>query len=307
MKPILSEGLDRYFGQFLSTRQLVDDLIQAKSHPQEILILLCSRIDALASSAAREDEPSGKSFTRFLRDYSGESKLFDAISAGDLYYELDYHVWVMPGMLEKAGRFNVFSRINEPILKFLVDSEIPLTLHDVQSFLRRIQRALRKHFSVAPHQRRRRQPLATANAMKQAIVGEFRGQRNRTQRQGLQKALDPLISSKTLARLLYERFRCEAIHGGRVLIDDTRFFVEKQPYWKPLRSDFYGPFQLVEFPAQFLSSLFSDCTRNYRKRLEAIEKVPPDIHFQMFPDDVFGHLDLLDTTLLPRGRTAIPK
>lgn len=307
MKKDLTEGLDRFFGEFSSTRELVDGLIQAKSHPQEVLILLCSRIDALASSAAGDDEARGRSFTGFLTTYSGKSKLFDSVSAGDLYYELDYHLWLMPGMLERAGRLRVFSRPNEPILKLLVDSEIPLTLQEAQILIRRIQRALRKHFHVAPNQPRSKRPFASAGRIRQAIIDEFSGRRHGTDMDALRKALDPLIRSKTLARILYERFRCEVIHGGRVLIDDARFFVEKEPYWKPMYSEFYGPFQLVEFPAQFLASLFSDCIRNYRKRLEITGKVPPNVHFEMFPDDPLGHLDLLDEALLPRGRMAVPR
>jgi hypothetical protein len=97
------------------------------------------------------------------------------------------------------------------------------------------------------------------------------------------------------------------IHGGKVRIDETKFFTERQPYWQPLDSEYYGPFQLVEFPAHFLAVLFAQCMQNYRKKLEATRKVPPDIHFEMFPDNLFSHLDLLDQTLLPRRRTAVPK
>lgn len=307
MKEELNKGLDKFFDQFSSTRELVDELIQSKTHPQEILILLCSRIDALASSAAREDEARGKSFTGFVTTYSGKSGLFDSVSVGDVYYELDYHLWLLPGMLEKAGRIHIFSRLNEPILKLLVDSEIALTLEEAQRLLKRIQRALRKRFRVAPNQPRGKRPLASADETKQAVLHEFAGRHNSARRHALQKAIDPLISSKTLARILYERFRCEAIHGGRVLIDEPRFFAEGEPYWKPLRVEFYGPFQLVEFPAKFLASVFSDCIRHYRKRLEATGKVPPNIHFEIFTDDPFSRLDLLDENLLPCGRMALPK
>ena len=72
-------------------------------------------------------------------------------------------------------------------------------------------------------------------------------------------------------------------------------------------SEFYGPFQLIEFPAQFLALLLADCIRNYRKGLEAKGKVPPNVHFEMFPDDPLGHSDLLDETFLPSGRVAVPK
>ena len=150
MNPELSQALDRYFGQFSSTRQLVDGLIKAKSHPQEILILLCSRIDALASIAATEEDSRAKAFVRFVSIYSGNRKLFESVSAGDLFYELDYHLWLMPGMLQKAGRIHVFSRLNEPVVNLLVGSEIALTLEDAQMLIRRTQRGLLIRFRVSP-------------------------------------------------------------------------------------------------------------------------------------------------------------
>jgi hypothetical protein len=303
----LKRGLDQFFDQFSSTRELVDSLIQAKSHSQEILILLCSRIDALASISTIEDEASGKSFMGFVTTYSGKSKLFESVSVGDLYYELDYHLWLLPGMLEKPGRIRLFSRLNEPILKLLVDSEIALTLEEAQRLIKRIQRALRKHFRVAPNQPLTKRPLASTNEVEQAVLAEFGGRQDSVRKLLIKKAFAPLISSKTLGRVLYERFRCEVIHGGRVLIDESKFFSQKEPYWKPLYSAFYGPFQFVEFPAQFLASLFSDCLQHYKKRLEATGKVPPGIHYAIFSDAQLSHLNLLDDNLLPRGRTAFPK
>lgn len=166
MNPELIQALDRYFDQFSCTRQLVDQLIKAKSHPQEILILLCSRIDALASTAAAEDDPRAEAFVRFVSTYGGNRKLFESVSAGDLFYELDYHLWLMPGMLEKAGRLHVFSRLNESVVKLLVGSEIPLTLEEAQLLIRRIQRGLRKRFRVAPKQRRDKPEIGSPETIK---------------------------------------------------------------------------------------------------------------------------------------------
>jgi hypothetical protein len=115
MKIDLKAKLDNFFDQFSSTRELVNDLIRSRSHPQEILILLCSRIDALASNSAKEDELRQKAFTHFVTIYSGKSRTFESVSIGDLYYEVDYHLWLLPGLLEKAGRIQIFSRLNEPI------------------------------------------------------------------------------------------------------------------------------------------------------------------------------------------------
>lgn len=255
----------------------------------------------------REEESRQKAFTRFVTIYSGKSKLFESVSVGDLYYELDYHLWLLPGILEKARCIHTFSRLNDPILKLLVDSEIPLTLEEAEHLLERIRRALCKTFRAVPGQPLRKRPLASAREITRAILNEFRGARTSASKQALPRALEPLISSKTLARILYERFRCEVIHGGRVIIDEQRFFAEREPYWNPLYSEYYGPFQLIEFPARFLALLFTDCLQHYEKRLESTRKLPPGIHFQIFADDTFSHLNLLDENLLPRRRTALPK
>ena len=222
----LKTVLDQFFQQYSATQKLVTSFITTKTHPQEIVILLCSRMDALASGAVSEDEPSTKAFTNFVSTYSGKSKLFDSVSVGDVFYELDYHLWLLPGMLERAGRIKIFSQLNEPILKLLVDSEIPLTLRASQSFIKRVQKALRTRFQVAPNQLGKKKPLATANEIKKAVAEAFGGNRMGVSEPALMKAIDPLVSSKTLARILYQRFRCEAIHGGRVAIDDAKFFVE---------------------------------------------------------------------------------
>lgn len=307
MDNVLIEGLNQFFAQYSSTQKLVDHLIKAQSHPQEILILLCSRIDALASGAAREDDPSGRSFADFVRTYGGQSKLFDSVSVGDLYYELDYHAWLMPGMIEKAGRIHTFSRLNDPMLRLLVDSEIPLTLQDCRALTKRIQQALRRHFRVNPNQAATKPELASVAEIKRVIVDEFARFRDLDTKRALPRAVSPLVDSKKLAQILYLKFRCEAIHGGHIEIDEERFFTEKRPYWKAVRSEFYGPFRWVEFPAKFLASLLSNCLSNYRKRLERTGKIPPNIHFQIFPDDIFQRLDLLDEALLPSGRTAVPR
>ena len=124
-------------------------------------------------TAAAEDNPRVEAFVRFVSIYSGNRKLVESVRAGDLFYELDYHLWLMPGMLEKSGRLQVFSRLNEPIVKLLVGSEIPLTLEEAQLLIRRIPRGLRKHFRVAPNQRQGKGEIGSPTAIKSAIIGEF--------------------------------------------------------------------------------------------------------------------------------------
>jgi hypothetical protein len=91
------------------------------------------------------------------------------------------------------------------------------------------------------------------------------------------------------------------IHGATILIDEERFFVEIDPYWAALHSEYYGSFELVEFPAAFLLRSLDCCIAQYRAHLLAKRKIPPSVHFHAFPDDVFAGLEFLDETLLPEG------
>lgn len=52
----------------------------------------------------------------------------------------------------------------------------------------------------------------------------------------------------------------------------------------------------------FLRQLLLDCVHTFESHIRAKRKAPPNIHFEMFPDDVFAHLDWLDTDLMPAVR-----
>ena len=117
----------------------------------------------------------------------------------------------------------------------------------------------------------------------------------------LPRALAPLFEASKISNILYKRFRSEAIHRANVILDPRRFFDEVNVYWKPMSSDYYGEFERVEFPARFLLSLLERCIVTYRAALVAKGRVPPNVHFHAFTNDVFQSLDLLDQDLLPEG------
>lgn len=297
----LGAALERYFGQFSSTFGLVEELIGSRSRPQEILILLCSRLDAVACSSVREDESRRQAFVRFIAGYSGQDDLFRSVSVGDLYHELAFHRWLLPGLIAKPGRLHMFSRHNKEVLLLLERSGIALTERQCDSLLARIMEALRANFRAMPRQPSDKRPLGKTRTVTEAIVRRVDRSRSKVDLSGMPEALKPLLNSKTVATILYQRFRCEVIHGGMVPIDEERFFREDRPYYKPMYSDYYGAFRMIEFPARFLSRLLHDCLRSYKGHLAATRKLPPDIHSQAFEDGVFENVEFLDEGLLPRG------
>lgn len=297
----LKAALQRYFSQFASTFSLVDDLIKSRSRPQEALILLCSRLDAVACSSARDDEPRGPTFANFITRYGGHADLFRSISVGDLYYELAFHRWLLPGLVTKPGRLHMFSRLDKDVLLLFERSGIALTEQDCDGLLRRTMEALRANFRALPHQPSTKRPLGKARVITDAVVDRISHSRSKVELDQMPEALRPLLNSKAVATILYQRFRCESIHGGMVRIDEERFFREDRPYYKPLYSDYYGAFRMIEFPARFLSQLLRNCLTSYERHLCAKGKVPPDVHFQAFDDDMIDNLEFLDEGLLPLG------
>jgi len=297
----LEHIIDKYFDLFTPTTDLVERLIAARENAQDVLLLLCARLDALASSISSEDRSNREAFTKLVIAYGGERKLMESVSMGNLYYELGFHRWLMEGMIPKPGRIVRFSRLDDPIIDLIELSDIPLTTEAASNLLTRLMKAIERHFRCRP-----RQPLTKPNTVKigaltAAIEEEFK--RSRTiEIEKVSTAIQPLLQSQTMAGLLYGNFRNAAIHGVKVNLEERQFFGEAQPYWQPLYSEYYPPFMSVKFPGPFLLRLLRNCIGSLRATWIAKGKVPTEAHCHIFG---FGldELGMLDRTLLPTPTT----
>jgi hypothetical protein len=298
VKKLLRERIESFFDIFASTLDLAEQLIKSRSHAQEILILLCARLDALASSAASEEIPRKQAFSHFLTAYGCRRNLFESISIGDIYYELGYHRWMLSGTIPKAGRIHRYSRIDDPIINLLQDSSIALTESDADKLLGGIMEVLRQAFRVMPGQPLAKPSLASMRKITETIVSGFDTPRKKEIAESLPEALKSLLYSKMVAAILYDKFRCQAIHGAKVLLNEKKFFLETEPYWEPVKSDYFGAFLLLEFPAKFLVSILRDSIATYGKHLLAKGKLPPDVLFHIADDDVFELIEFLDVDLV---------
>src|SRR5436190_1590890 len=123
----IDDVLRNFFAPFQDTVRLTDHLIAQSQNPQDILLLLCSRLDAMATAVAKGESQSKVAFVDFVLSYGGDRKFWHSVSAGDIYYELDFHCWLMEGLVPRPGRITRFSRTNDPIIRLLDISGIPLT------------------------------------------------------------------------------------------------------------------------------------------------------------------------------------
>jgi hypothetical protein len=293
--------LDNFFDLFNPSVELAEKLISAKSSPQEIILLMCARLDALACSIVREDEPNRAAFIRLLVNYAGYRDLMQSVSIGDLYYELGYHRWLVEGLIPKPGRLHRFSGLNDPVIELLERSGIPLTAEAAERFLSRAMRALRRTFRCTPGQPKAKPHAAALHTVIDALEAEFRRSRDAELRSNLKPAFQPLLDRQTVAAILYERFRNNAVHGLRVEVDERNFFAAQEPYWNPLYSDYYPPFLLLMFPAAFLVRLLRNSLTTVRHHFAKSQKLPPDVHFHVFGFGI-DYLEFLDDQLLPKGR-----
>jgi hypothetical protein len=294
---IFTKGLSEFVELFGPTIELAERLIQARTNAQEVVLLLCARLDALASALVVEGTPNHESFARLVVKYGGHRELMESVSAGDIYYELGYHRWLIEGTIPKPGRLVRFSRVDDPIIYLLDHSGVPITVEDGTNLFTRMMRAVETAFRCKAGQPRSKPTCAKRKAFSTALEQEFARSKNDELKSSIGEASRLLLDSKTIAALMYQRFRNEAIHGGHVLIDEERFFTETAPYWKPLVSEYYPAFLVVEFPARFLIDVLRNCLRTVCKMMEATRKLPPDIHFHVFGAGL-DHLEFLDQDLI---------
>ncbi len=293
--------LDDFFSTFDATLDLTDRLVKKKENPQDIVLLLCARLDALASAVAQSGSSSKAAFVDFIVQYAGDRPFWSSVSAGDLYCELDYHKWLMEGLISKPGRVTRFSRVNDPVIRLLDVSGIPLTVEDSTHLIARLARVIRQRFHVAPRQKDSKPATASVAVMETTIRTALSAGAYKKTAEKVISGLHDLLAAKTVVRILYERYRNDSVHGAKVLVDDKRFFADSRPYWRPMYSEFYGPFQLVEFPAKFLQELLRQCMNTLRLHLSK-QKLPPDVVFHATGQDVLDYAAIVDDSLLPETR-----
>jgi hypothetical protein len=302
----LEQALASFFDSFSPTLQLTDELIRSKSHAQEILILLCSRLDALASSAAREDTPRVAAFTHFVTCYGRQRAFFESVSAGDLYFDLASHRFRLPAIIDKPGRPVRYSRDDIPMIELLWESGLPLTETDAERLLSQVIKGLQAKFRVIPGQPNSKPVRAKAASIAQTMVEAFRRSRMKEVADTISKALGPLLGANTLAAILYDDFRCEAIHSGGVYLDERKFLTEDRPYWLRGESEFFGRYLYVQFPAKFLARLLRDCINTYRSHLLSKRQLPARVFFRIFAEEALDKLELLDEDTVEEGHVLRP-
>ncbi len=291
------QKLDESLSIYCDTIKLIDHLINEKRNSQEVILLVCSRLDSLANLAIHKSATQKQSFTKFISHYSGDKKIFNSISVGDLYwYLLHYGDIADGGLIEIPGRIKRIGDESEDFLHFVEKSTIPITGKAVQQLSFRVSRLLEKNFRVKPKQRITKKYITSQNEVKKLIEKEFKI----PEPSQILNSIEPLLERFKIGSILYRRFRCGVIHGFKVPLNERDFFNKKSPF-HGVFATIQGPVFNIEFPALYLRNLLEKSLHAYTQELKSNKKIPANLYFEIYTiDDIFNEdlMDFLDENTL---------
>jgi hypothetical protein len=293
--------LDSAFDQYFSTIALLHTWLSERKNMQEFIILSCARLDSLSNLAFPEGAQENN-FVRFLTTYSKSREDLEKISLPDLYWFLMYHEGVLPGTISKPGRLHMFEpKRDRDLIKLVWHSGVGITERDVRRVLRFFIRHLKKYYRVVPNQNLKKSSHDKAKSIRQRLEKAADNYKNDYYREAV-KSIGPLLDRHKLAALLYQEYRCGAIHEYKVDLDEPDFFTKVEPYWRTIWSEIAEPSRFLElrFPGPFLLKTLDECVRNFKANLTNRKKLPAGVFFEFC--DFFEDIDYLDEESIPNGR-----
>jgi hypothetical protein len=300
----LGDRIEEAFKRYDQTADLVKDFLSSRSNPQEFILLVCGRLDSF-SNLAFTGKSQKDNFVGFLARHSGYRNTFAQIGLPDLYRYLDYHLWVLPGTIDKPGRLHMFDpKEDERFITFLWSSGLAIIQEEIGGLLKFIMKTLRERYRVSPTQSMRKSSLDSLGA-----VYEYLHDVAKRHKRGLYleavKSLRPILRDYSIGALLYRKYRNEIIHEYGVDVQEDEFFTKKTVYW----GTFYNPdvyptkFLQIQFPGEFLFKILVNCVRGYKMELKRTRKLP----WGIFSDicNIMDEIDHLDDRSLPSGKDVV--
>ncbi len=298
----INQRITDAFTEYQSTIGLIEELIRKKTHINELIILVCARLDSLANAACQETTQKGN-FFKFVTTYSNHRDLLTTVSLPDLHNYFARHLWLLSGMVGKAGRLHIIDAVEDaPIVPFVWKSGLPITEEDIGLLLRFVLRALRSSYRVMPGQSRKKKEFQKVPELHKQLLDAAALYKTQKYVKAME-AIVPILKDHLIGNLLYTDYRCAVIHDYGFEVDPTLFFKATTPYYAIFSNDYvdYRQFRL-HFPAAFLLSLLRDCVEKYQEKLLHTLKLPSTIWFKIC--DALEEPEYLDEDTLTEGRDA---
>src|SRR6266481_2843059 len=88
MKRKIEDRVNAAFEEHRATTALLENFIQSREYPNEIVILACARLDALANLAMTKKQGQRNRFVSFLHTYSGRRNELEQVALPNLYLHI---------------------------------------------------------------------------------------------------------------------------------------------------------------------------------------------------------------------------
>jgi len=288
--------LAEYLQRYETTLQILTSLLQREAAPQDIILLACARLDSLANHAFLAKKSQHDKFVELLKRHSGQAAVLDRVSVPDLYASVIIEWWQLEGMLERAGRLQMFDPARQrEYVEMYWRSGLPLTEPDLEGLMAFLAGELRRHYRVIPHQSTTKphddSVAAIIERLTKAAVKQSKGKYVA----GVE-AFRPVVQAHRLASILYREYRNGAIHGAGVGIVDEDFFRGSVPRWSVIEYEFASarPVFQVLFPGRFLLAIYEHSFRGYHAQLRNTQKLPPSIFNEVFAGSGIRYIKYID-------------
>ena len=285
-----------------STFYLVREFIEERENIQELILIVCARLDSL-SNLAFTNKSQRENFIGFLSRHSSIKKRIYDISLPDLYYNLSYRLYSMPAIIDTPGRLQILDPLeDEQFVSFLWNSGLAVTEKDMSRLIAFIAKNIQKKYRVTPTQSKRKPSIDTLTNIFNYLV-----EASKTYRKGLFddaiQQIKPILKDYSMGSLLYREYRCKIIHERGVDVDEEKFFQEYLPYFETTYNDYVDPgkFLTLEFPARFLIGLLDSSFKNFVAELKHKMLLPSALFFEICE---LSELEYLDHASFNEGKDA---
>lgn len=292
----IREALSERFG---STSALLDTFLAESTNARELVILACSRLDALANLAVLETTQQ-KRFISFMNRYSAKGADLALVAVPNLYSYLSRHYDTVSATIREPGRLRLYDPIiDRPLLQFVVDSKLPITSEDVERFLEYFSRVVQRRYRTTATQSRAKPVLEDEDQLHRYLLRES-GRYRRGRYLDAARAMRPLLRDFTIGALLYREYRSGAIHEFGFGVDD-RFFQETTLYVSTRRHLLEDTLYLeVRVPARWLIGAYKTSLSRYQAQLVRSRKLPIGLYLEVC--DVLEEFEYLDESSVGEGR-----
>jgi hypothetical protein len=274
MKPLIEDRIKSAFNGYRDTIDILEEFVKSKKNPIELVILACSRLDALANLAYTQKRSQRDRFVSFLSTYSSKNRELNQVSLPNLYGQLMVQFVTLPETLPKPGRMHAYDILREgTFLQFMIESDLPIEEEEMTKFLHQLSVWIQRKYRTTLTQSRKKPYLDTDNN----VINHLRVC-SKTYRKGLyNKAIDalkPILHEYRLSDLLYRDYRSGSIHDFDFEVDDE-FFLKTDIYTSTrwYTGDKTEYLELC-FPARWIINLYKSSIVNYEKYLIVRKKLP---------------------------------